>query len=122
MASPDEQVGVAFHEMLSHGDLDSVGKKSVGMSLECLDVAENVVPSAAVQSGRVIFQLVENFIHLKDGRECFNEHGGPYAPVVDSSHFLRLLKHSVPYLGFPGVFHFREIEKGSKSFSLGLAK
>lgn len=100
VTGPDEQIGVASHEVLSHADLNSVGKKTIGVGLERLDIAENVIPSTAVQTNGVIPQFIENLIHLKHRRKSFNQDGGPDAPVRYSDHFLRRLKHPVPYPRF----------------------
>lgn len=50
VACSDEEVGVAPHEVLRHPNLNSVGKKAVGVSLKGLDVTENVVPSTTIES------------------------------------------------------------------------
>src|SRR5471032_343267 len=43
------------------------------MILQRFDIAENVVPTTTIQPHDVVTQVVENFIHLKNGRECFNK-------------------------------------------------
>lgn len=101
VTSPDKQIGVASHEMLRHADLNPVGKKAVGVSLKRLDVAENVVPSAAVQPHGMLPQFMKNFIHLKRCWKCFDQHSRPDAPLLDSSHFLCPFKHTIPYPSFP---------------------
>lgn len=101
MACPDEQIGVAPHEVLSHADLNPVGQQAVGMSLESLDVAEDVIPSAAVQSDGVIPQFIQNLIHLKHCWKCFNQRCSSDAPFLNSNHFLCSFEHTIPYPSFP---------------------
>lgn len=103
VASPDEEIRIRFHEVLPHPDLESVREETIGVTLKGLDVAENVVPSAAVQPDRVVPQLVQNLIHLKHSWERLNQYSPSNASSLDSCHFLRLLKHTVPYLSFSAL-------------------
>ena len=53
---------------------DAVGQHDVR---PVLDEAEDVVPAAGVQPGRVLAQLVEDLVHLERRRERLDQHGRP---------------------------------------------
>src|SRR5262245_18213008 len=65
MTGPNQQVDVRFQEVTIHRDACAVGQDELGAAAEFLDEAENVVPPAAVETRRMIPQLVEDLVHLK---------------------------------------------------------
>ena len=54
--------------MGSHRHQRAIGQDELRLIPEPFNATEDVIPSAAVEPGRMIFQLVENFIHLKPAR------------------------------------------------------
>ena len=66
VARPNEKIRVALHEVLSHPNLNPVRQQPIRVTLEGFDIAENVIPSATIQTNRVISELIEDFIHLKN--------------------------------------------------------
>lgn len=76
----DEEVRVRAHEVLGHADEGAVGEEAVRVRAERLDVAEDVVPAAAVEPHRVIAQLVQDFVHLEDRWQRLHQHRRPDAP------------------------------------------
>lgn len=101
VAGPDEAVGVALHEVLSHADEYSVGQEAVRVRLEGLDVAEDVIPSAAVEADRVVSELVKDLVHLEDSRKSFDQNRRPDAPSLNPRHLLCSTEYGVPYFCFP---------------------
>lgn len=101
VAGADEEVGVAPHEVLSHPHLNPVREEAVRLGLECLDVAEDVVPSSTVEPDGVLPQLVEDLIHLKHRRKGLDQDRSPDAPPSYSGQLLGPLEHPIPYLGLP---------------------
>lgn len=101
VARADEEVGIGAHEVLGHADVDAVGEEAVGVRPEGLDVAEDVVPPAAVEADRVVPQLVEYLIHLEHRRERLDQHRRPNAPHLNPRKLLRSLEYVVPYLCLP---------------------
>ena len=63
---------------------------------ETLDATENVIPSATIQAGRVFPQLVENLVHLKSGKNRFDQNGGSNRTPRNSNFFLGHDEHIVP--------------------------
>jgi hypothetical protein len=59
VAGLDEQLDVGVHEGRGHGDGVAVGEDEVGVLAEALDGAEDVVPAAAVETCRVVAELVD---------------------------------------------------------------
>jgi len=101
MTGVDEQIGVTPHKVLSHANLCPIGEQSIRVTLECLDVAENVIPSTTIEANRMVPQFIQDFIHLKHCWKCFNQDSGPNASVLNSSPFLCPVKHIIPYSSFP---------------------
>lgn len=66
MAGSDEEIGVTPHEVLGHTNLTPIRQQPVRVTLEGLNVAENIISSAAVETNRVIPELIKDFIHLED--------------------------------------------------------
>ena len=60
VASLDEELDVGVHEGDGHGDRAAVGQDEVGVVAEALDHGEDVVPTAAVESRRVVAELVDD--------------------------------------------------------------
>ena len=77
---------------------------------EFLDEAEDVIPAAAVQSGGMIAQLVENLVHLERRGDGFDQHGGANRALGYPDVFLREHEHVVPQARFLVALHLRQIE------------
>jgi len=60
VARLDEELNISVHEGRGHGDGVSVGEDEVGVLAETLDGAEDVVPATAVQTSRVVAELIDD--------------------------------------------------------------
>jgi hypothetical protein len=60
VASLDEQLHIGFHERHGHGDVGAVGEDKVGVLAELLDEGEDVIPAAAVETGAMVTQFIDN--------------------------------------------------------------
>ena len=76
VAGLDRQQRVGPHEVGRHRHQGAVGQHEVRVAAELLDDAEDVVPAAAVEPGRVLAQLVEDLVHLEGGEDRLDEDGG----------------------------------------------
>src|SRR5690242_19264193 len=65
MASLDQQIDVRLEEVPRHGDLGAIGKNAVRGVAKLFYETEDVIPSAAVEAGGMLAQLIENFVHLE---------------------------------------------------------
>ena len=106
----DQQVHVRAHEMLVNGDLGAVRQDHAGLVAELLDEAENVVPTPAIQAGRVLAKLPEDFVHFEGGQNRLDQHGRPDGASRNPEIVLRRQKYVVPQAGFQMAFQFRQIE------------
>ena len=70
-----EQLRVGTHERHRHRHRRAVRQHELGTVAELLDDAEDVVPAAGVQSGRVLAQLVQDLLHLEGGENRLDEDG-----------------------------------------------
>jgi hypothetical protein len=117
VARADEEVRVGAHEALRHADEGAVGEQAVGVGAERLDVAEDVVPAAAVEPRRVVAQLVQDLVHLERRRQRLHQHGRPDAATLDARRLLRPLEHAVPYPRLPAT-HAYVLQKFVPSLSI----
>ena len=65
VAGPDQEIDVRLQEVALHRDLRPIRQHEVRTMPELLDEAENVIPSSAVQTRRMVAQLVEDLVHLE---------------------------------------------------------
>src|SRR6185437_3922505 len=79
---------------------------------EFLDVTENVIPAAAIQSDDMFAQLEKNFVHLERGGQGFDKHGRLDGAKRHANRFLGPDENIVPQPGFEMAFHFGQIEIG----------
>ena len=68
-----EQLRVGAKKWLLHRHLAPVGQDKRRLAAAGLDRAEDVVPSAAVQAGRVLLQLEQDLVHLESGQRLDQE-------------------------------------------------
>src|ERR1700680_541325 len=80
------------------------------MIAEPLDEAENVIPAAAVEPGRVIAQLIQDLVHFKRGENRFNEHSGADGAARHAERILSGVKDIVPEPGFQMALQLRQVE------------
>lgn len=107
MACLDEKTDIGVHEGHGHGDARSIWEDEVGILAELLDDAEDVVPSAAVETCAVIPEFVDDFVHLEsccDGldQDCASDGAPAHANVV-----LGQIEDVVPQSGFQMRLHLR---------------
>jgi hypothetical protein len=60
VAGLDEELHVGIHERYGHGDIRAVRKDKVGVLAELFDEGEDVVPAAAVETGAVVTEFVDD--------------------------------------------------------------
>ena len=72
--------------------------------------AENVVPTAAIQAGRMIAQFVQNLVHFKRGENRFDQNGSANGALRNSQLVLRKNEHVIPETRFEMTLHLWKIE------------
>ena len=70
--------------MRGHGHQRAIRKNELRLISESFNATENIVPSTAVQSGRMIFQFVKNFIHFKRRQDRLDQDGRPNRTAGES--------------------------------------
>jgi len=60
VASLDQKSDICIHERYGHGDGRSVWKDKLGVVAETLDEAEDVIPATAVETSRMVAELVDD--------------------------------------------------------------
>src|SRR6185437_11080614 len=95
----------------------AVGQHEGRVVPELLDETENVVPTAAIQAGRVLPQLVEDFVHFKSGQNRLDQDGGADGAAGDAEFILRVAEDVVPQASFEMALQLGEIEVGAGSLT-----
>ena len=76
VAGLDEESRVGREERFVHGHHLTIRQDAIRVIFQGLDIAEDVVPAAAVEGDDVILHLIEQLVHLEYRRQGFDEHGG----------------------------------------------
>ena len=93
-----------------HGDQGAVRQHEARLVAELLDEAEDVVPAAAVQSGRVLAKFPEDLVHFEGGEDGFDEHRRADGAARNPELLLRQKENVIPQAGFQVALHFRQVE------------
>ena len=110
VAGLDDQLRIGAHERGSHRHLGPVRQDECGVVLEFAYGAEDIIPAAAVQAGRVLPQFPEDFIHLKGSQDVFDQDRGPNGASRDSEGVLGPDKDVVPQAGLQMAFQLGQVE------------
>src|SRR3546814_6809884 len=76
--------------------LIAVGQHEVRAIAELLDEAEDVIPAAAVQPGRMIAQFVQDLVHLESGEDRLDQHRRLDGAALDAELVLGMVEDIVP--------------------------
>ena len=114
VAGLDQQLGVGAHERRGHRDRVPLGQHELAApGAELLDHAEQVVPAARVQPGRVLPQLVEDLLHLERRRDRLDQHRGPDRAARDAERVLGQVERVVPQPRLEVALVLGQVEVGS---------
>lgn len=72
--------------------------------------AENVIPSTAVQAGRVLFEFVQELLHLESSRQSLDEARRSDTVLGETQFAGCEVEDIVPKSSLEVVFHLREVE------------
>ena len=89
MAGAHELLGVGMHERHGHRHGDTVGQHERRIVAELLDGAEDVVPAAGVEPGRVLAQREQDLLQLERRRDRLDQDRRPDGASGQSDGLLR---------------------------------
>ena len=113
VAGPHEEVAVGGHHRRRHGHRVAVGEGEGGSRVaEVLDDAEQVVPAAGVEPGRVVAQLVEDLVHLEGRGDGLDQDGRPHRAVRHPERGLGVGEDVVPQARLEVRLHLRQVVVG----------
>src|SRR5690606_36693539 len=92
-----------------HSQLGPIGQHIARMTSQRFDIAKDVVPTTAVESGDMRTQLPDDFIHLESRREGFNHHRGFDRALCQTDTILREYEHVVPETRFLLAFDLWQV-------------
>ena len=110
VAGLDEQLRVGAHERDRHRHVRPVGEHELLPVPELLDHAEDVVPAARIQAGRVLAQLVEDLVHLERGEDRLDQDGRLDRPLRHAEPLLRPDEDVVPEPRLEVRLELRQVE------------
>src|SRR6266542_1999542 len=76
---------------------------------EDLDETEDVVPAPAVESGRVVAEFVQDFVHLEGAPNRLDQNRGPDGPLGYTEVILGKHEDVVPKTRFQVTLQFRKV-------------
>src|ERR1043166_5728140 len=85
-----------MHEVRRHRDQRAIGQDEVGFVSKFFDAGKDVIPPAAVQAGRMIAQLVKNFVHLERGRNRLDQDRGADGTARNTEVILGEIEDVIP--------------------------
>ena len=97
------------------------GSTALRVVAELLDGAEDVVPAAGVQPGRVLAQLVEDLLHLEGGEDGLDQHRGADGAARDAERVLRGAEDVVPEPRLEVALELGQVEVGAAAARQQLA-
>lgn len=110
MAGLDEKLNICVHEWDGHGDTGTIWKDEVWVLAELLDDGEDVIPTSAVKSGRVVSELEDDLIHLESGENGLDEDCTSDSASWDGNEILGEVENVVPETGLEVRLHLGEVE------------
>lgn len=114
VAGLDEQLDVGVHERHGHGDIRAVRQDKVGVLAELLDEGEDVVPAAAVETGAVVTQFVDDLVHLEGGGDGLDQDGTTDGAAGHADVVLGQVEGIVPQTGLEVRLHLGQVEVGAE--------
>jgi len=80
---------------------------------EFLDEGKDVIPTATIETGRVVTEFIDDFVHLKRGQDGLDEDSAADGASAHANIVLRKIEDIVPESGFKVRFHLGQIEIGT---------
>lgn len=110
VAGLDQQPDVGIHERHSHGNIGPIRQHELRVVTELLDEGEDVIPTSTVQTGAVVTQFVDDFIHLESSSDGLNQHGSTDSTTRKANVILSQVEHIIPQPGLEVRLHLGQIE------------
>ena len=99
-----------MHEVCRHRDQRAIGQDEVRFVSKFFDAGKDVIPPAAVQAGRMIAQLVKNFVHLERGRNRLDQDRGADGAARNPELILGKIEDVVPNPRLDMALDLRQIK------------
>src|SRR5579871_536335 len=115
MAGGYQEFDIGSQKRLRHGDLGAVRQDALRAIAELFDVAEDVIPTAAVQAGGVLAQFPQDLVHFERGQNSLDEDRRLNGAAGDAKVVLRSQKYGVPQTRFVPALELRQIEIRSRA-------
>lgn len=120
VASLDKKLDVRAHEGNSHGNIGTVGKDKLGVVTELLNVREDVIPSTAVKTRRVVTEFVDDFVHFKDSKDSLYKNSTSDSTTRNTNPVLRNVENVVPKTSLKVRLHLGKVEVRTKALGNSL--
>src|ERR1700692_1522307 len=117
VANLNQQIDIGAEKMGFHCDFGAIGQDEFGMRPKLLEVAENVVPSTAVESCGMVAQFIENLVHLKGSQDGFDQDSRPNRAARNFQFVLSKIKNIIPKARFEMILQLRQVEIWASSLA-----
>ncbi len=109
----DHQLAVGAQERRGHRHQRAVRQHRRWVAAEFLDEAEDVVPAAAIEAGRMIAQLPEDLVGLEARQDRLDQHRRLDRALGQAELRLGMDEDVVPQTGLEMRFELRQVEIGA---------
>ena len=110
VAGLHEQQRIGAHERRGHRHLRAVCKAKIVVRTEFLDAGKDVIPSTDVETGGVLAQLPQDFVHFESCNYGLDQRGGLDRSLRHAQFPLGELENVVPKPRFEVRLHLRKVE------------
>src|SRR5258708_29892150 len=99
-----------MHEMRSHRDQRAISEDEMWLISESFDAAKDIIPTTAVQTGRVIAQFIKDLIHFKRCENGLDQDRCPDAPTRNPDFILSKAEDIIPETRLQMALHFGQVK------------
>lgn len=110
VASLDQKFDIGIHEWHGHRNSRSVRQDKIWVLAKLFDRGENVIPSTAVETGRVIPEFINNLVHLKDSQDGLDQDGCSDSSSAHTNRVLSEVENVVPQPCLQMRFHLGQVK------------
>jgi hypothetical protein len=98
--------------MTGHRDLRPVRHDATGIFGKFLDETVDIIPTAAIEPGRMVAQFPEDLVHFEGGHDRFDQYRRANGALGQTELGLGIQEHFVPQPRLKMALDLRQVEVG----------
>src|SRR5260370_40044758 len=99
-----------MHEMRSHRDQRAISEDEIWLISESFDAAKDIIPTTAVQTGRVIAQFIKDLIHFERCENGLDQDRCSDAPAWNPDFILSKVEDIIPKPRLKMALHLGQVK------------